>query len=434
MVTSPTLAGVSNLTKKKQPPPVSPTLAGVSNLTSGDNQGGSLVSGTSNPTAPTRENAAALNPTAPTRTNADRISASRQAALEADAEADRQRALLSAQLVQRFDDPKQFGADTISAATAEQIAGMSRASQFASGFASGFMGEGTSNTAGGESFAVAAGAAAGLGGRGRAVKGLDGLVSQYLKTSAGQMTKAGAVSNAAKAKSTGGLIPANSKIMSLLRKHGSTLMKAAGVSAVTASLAMGVMTSFGLSKFVGKEEAGQAYGMAGYLALSNDNPELAMQVAEESKKLFDDQTFTEQLIGWIPGINVAHEIESGFVPAFKTQMDVVQTIAEDKMNQASTGASDQEIWEQRRQQKLEDEERTREEILKNTELIIKMKAEAADANRAKEAAYWDEQLKKREAFEKRKLKLQQDYWDAYFRRAAEVRAATAPSKLSFGLL
>ena len=465
MVTnSPTNAGIGNLTQKK--PPRSPTEAGFSNLTGGSNQEGFIGGGSSsNPTAPTRENAANLNPTAPTRENAsrrseNRISAERRRLIDARARisylTQQRNAQFAASGYQLPENgPTATGVDVLTSPNASSVATPPQGGGAVapSGFGNvidvyraalnPFDDTSVVSNTGNERldavleyvannpFETALYGTTGYYAIRGAIAGMSALAQ-------GQTATATAIQQGVPATaptSTAAAVPVNTKnaaaTVSWLSKFYTAAKNPRLAAGAAASLLVAAIGSYPFAGFI-KEEALQTLSMGANSAMNSGDIAGAREALDMQKEILNPDV-TNRIMNLVPIANIVNNL-GDFFGAANVKLAIDETRWEDMVAQEVTGMTEDQIWEERRVQRLEDEERERLAQLENYAIMLRMKEDAQRSNRAEEAAYWDEQLKKREEYEARQRELNEAYWQEYFKRRQQERDDAAPSKLNFGFI
>lgn len=282
------------------------------------------------------------------------------------------------------------------------------------------------------------------------------------------LSKPGTAPTNVVAKTSKNLIPKNTRVDMMLEKAAEKWMNSRPLQMSTKLKQL--MTAENIVKFAKaflyasgstatislwlRWEAAGGLGAATYASYENKDTSLMREVTTQMKEVLD-MGFVDWIKTFTPIYGIADAFVNEGVKSVKTQIKVYTAIADDIDAQAS-GISEDEIWDARNMQKEIAAQQQRELDLINNQIRIDMNAKANDARLAANAVandnrlaanaeaarkaailnakYWDDQLKKKAAYEEEQRRLNQEYWDAYFRKSAEMRNATTPSKLNFGLL
>lgn len=162
-----------------------------------------------------------------------------------------------------------------------------------------------------------------------------------------------------------------------------------------------------------------------------DDAQLAIDGLTETT----DRSLLDKIISWIPGINVAETTLNDGIKQGSLAADVYQDMLNNAKNNAdSTGSGGFFDYNDYLAKKsaFEEEQRVANEDYWNS--VQENWIRAKNEQRAADEKYWAEQLKKRAAYEDEQRRLNQEYWEEYMKKWSEMKEATTPSNLKFGLL
>lgn len=203
--------------------------------------------------------------------------------------------------------------------------------------------------------------------------------------------------------------------------------------AIASGFVLAGLGSKGLGKFM-EQEAMQTITFTISQQLREGDAEGAKETIALGKDLFYEQDLQDFILSFIPGYEpIKVGIEKN-IPAGMHQIDAMDAIADDIIEQVETGKSNDQIWQERHQMELDEIKAYDETARAREEWLLQLRADAKTADRKEAIRYYEEQLALKEEFEAEQRRLNLEYWETYWRLSLESKAATAPSKLSFGII
>lgn len=209
-------------------------------------------------------------------------------------------------------------------------------------------------------------------------------------------------------------------------------------------VAGGIVAAVGLSlggkafgdAFVGTEEAHQGAGFvkskAYDYAVDTDDWSLFDEAVALEEETLEDNTFWEEFKSYLPWKNVLDGVDN-YVDSATQTLDIWKKLAENKKNMPE-GSSAAEEWAIARQQQNEEEKALIDYYNEERRKLMEFEEEARRNAREEEAAFWEKQRKQRIKDEEAAMKKQADFWLEYKKLQLKIQEDASPSRLSFGLL
>lgn len=212
------------------------------------------------------------------------------------------------------------------------------------------------------------------------------------------------------------------------------LSKLAGVAKNPAFVASALVSIIGSYPFAGfiKEEALQTLSFATKSAIDNEDWVGAQSAIDQQKDLLDP-TLWDNIMSSIPYGNVINSLKK-FYEAANLKTDIDQKIINDLSAKSESGESDDEFYARIDQERIAQREEWQADMIAYYAQVERLKADAAAAGRAADAAYWADVLAQREEQARINAEFDEDYWNTYYKELAKARDNSAPSNLKFGLL